>query len=534
MKSNILILFCCFLFLASCQAPSIEEYTLLPHPVDIKYIPGMVKLKTQPTLVYPGELANEALLLQCYLSSDFSVQATLKKNKKKGDIILQLDPAVLPEQAEGYILDATSGNIVLKANSPAGILNAIQTFRQVLKVKDGRLIVQKSTLTDYPVFSWRAFMLDEGRYFKGKEVVFDLLDEMAALKMNVFHWHLTDDQGWRIEIKKYPKLTEIGAWRDSSEIDHFGSNRYDGRRHGGFYTQEEIKEVVDYAAKRNITVIPEIERPGHASAAIAAYPWLGTSGKQIKVPGKFGVQYDIFNVADPRVIHFLNDVMDEVISLFPAPIFHVGGDEVRYNQWKESALVREYMRKNDLRTPAELQVFFTNNVSNILASKGRRMMGWNEITGDKLHEFQSETDTKGKQKLAPGTIVHCWKGDPKLIKEAIEKGYDVVNSYHSYTYLDYTYEAIPLEKAYNFNPVPEGLTEKQKGKVLGLGCQMWGEFIPTVNSMNLKIYPRLAAYAEAGWTQSSNKDYNRFLNVLDAFLKKWKQEGIIIEENSAW
>ena len=329
MKSNILILFCCFLFLASCQAPSIEEYTLLPHPVDIKYIPGMVKLKTQPTLVYPGELANEALLLQCYLSSDFSVQATLKKNKKKGDIILQLDPAVLPEQAEGYILDATSGNIVLKANSPAGILNAIQTFRQVLKVKDGRLIVQKSTLTDYPVFSWRAFMLDEGRYFKGKEVVFDLLDEMAALKMNVFHWHLTDDQGWRIEIKKYPKLTEIGAWRDSSEIDHFGSNRYDGRRHGGFYTQEEIKEVVDYAAKRNITVIPEIEMPGHASAAIAAYPWLGTSGKQIKVPGKFGVQYDIFNVADPRVIHFLNDVMDEVISLFPAPIFHVGGDEVR-------------------------------------------------------------------------------------------------------------------------------------------------------------------------------------------------------------
>ena len=226
--------------------------------------------------------------------------------------------------------------------------------------------------------------------------------------------------------------------------------------------------------------------------------------------------------------------MDEVISLFPAPIFHVGGDEVRYNQWKESALVREYMRKNDLRTPAELQVFFTNNVSNILASKGRRMMGWNEITGDKLHEFQSETDTKGKQKLAPGTIVHCWKGDPKLIKEAIEKGYDVVNSYHSYTYLDYTYEAIPLEKAYNFNPVPEGLTEKQKGKVLGLGCQMWGEFIPTVNSMNLKIYPRLAACAEAGWTQSSNKDYNRFLNVLDAFLKKWKQEGIIIEENSAW
>ena len=182
------------------------------------------------------------------------------------------------DKKEGYVLDATSGKIMIKANSPAGILNGVQTLRQVIKEKEGKLMLQKAIVTDYPAFSWRAFMLDEGRYFKGKEVVKQLLDEMADLKMNVFHWHLTNDQGWRIEIKKYPKLTEIGAFRDSSEINHFGREVYDGNRHGGFYTQEDLKEIVNYAAKRHITIVPEVSMPGHASAAIASYSWLGTSG----------------------------------------------------------------------------------------------------------------------------------------------------------------------------------------------------------------------------------------------------------------
>ena len=203
------------------------------------------------------------------------------------------------------------------------------------------------------------------------------------------------------------------------------------------------------------------------------------------------------------------------------------GDEVKYDQWKNSPAIRAYMTKHNLKTPAELQVYFTNEISNMLAAKGKRMMGWNEITGDKLHEYQSDADTEGvKQELASGTIVHFWKGDTALIRKTIEKGYDVVNSYHEYTYLDYSYEAIPMEKAYSFNPVPEGLTDDQKSKVLGLGCQMWGEFIPTVESMNLKVYPRLAAYAETGWTDASNKDYQRFLDKLNSFLQKWKTEGI--------
>ena len=527
MKTNILT-FLCFVFLCACQAPPVEEYAIIPQPQEITYTPGFFKMGNHPVISYSGDLNNEAGLLQKILSSDFSLSATVK-DTGKGDINLVLDPAVLPDKPEGYQLEVSSGKVEIKAGTPAGILNGVQTLRQIIKEKDGKYMIQRASVSDYPAFSWRAFMLDEGRYFKGKDVVLKLLDEMSQLKMNTFHWHLTNDQGWRIEIKKYPKLTEIGAFRDSSEINHFGSDVYDGKRHGGFYTQEDIKEIVDYASKRHITIVPEVSMPGHASAAIASYPWLGTSGKQIKVPGKFGVHYEVLNVSDPKVLQFLDDVTSEVIALFPSPVFHIGGDEVKYDQWKASPAIRSYMAKKGLKTPAELQIYFTNEISNMLAAKGKRMMGWNEITGDKLHEYQSEEDTKeAEQQLAKGTIVHFWKGDPALIKKTIDKGYDVVNSYHEYTYVDYNYESIPLSKAYAFNPVPEGLSPEEQSRVLGLGCQMWGEFIPTVESMNRLTYPRIAAYAETGWSGSDKKDYNRFLKSLDYFKNKWAAEGIVI------
>lgn len=526
MEKNLFVVLS-FLFLCACQAPPVEEYSIIPQPQEINYTPGVLKMGDQPVISYSGDLVNEAQYLQNVLAADFSVNATLKEGK--GDINLILDPAVLADKPEGYQLEVASGKIAIKSSTPAGVLNGVQTLRQIIKEKDGKYVVQRAAVSDYPAFSWRAFMLDEGRYFKGKDVVLKLLDEMAGLKMNVFHWHLTNDQGWRIEIKKYPKLTEVGAYRDSSEINHFGSDVYDGKPHGGFYTQAEIKEIVDYASKRHITIVPEVSMPGHASAAIASYPWLGTSGKQIKVPGKFGVHYEVFNVSDPKVMQFFDDVTNEVIALFPGSVFHIGGDEVKYDQWKASPVIRSYMAKNGLKTPAELQVYFTNEISNMLASKGKRMMGWNEITGDKLHEYQSAEDTKEvEQQLAKGTIVHFWKGDPALIKKTIDKGYDVVNSYHEYTYIDYNYESIPLSKAYSFNPVPEGLSPEEQSRVLGLGCQMWGEFIPTVESMNRLVYPRIAAYAETGWTGADKKDYSRFLRSLDYFTGKWTAEGIVI------
>ena len=522
MRIRLLIAF----FLLAAQSygqAATAEYAIIPQPQQIDYIEGVIPLGKRPVIGYPEELQNEAGLLALWLEQDASVKATLKRGKQKGNILLMLDPSCLPDKKAGYQLDASLDKVIIRSSAPEGIFNGIQTLRQMLSTSNGQVMVRKGLVTDYPAFSWRAFMLDEGRYFKGKQVVMDLLDRMAELKMNVFHWHLTDDQGWRIEIKKYPKLTEVGAWRDSSEINHFHSNVYDGKRHGGFYTQEDIREVVAYAAQRHITIVPEIEMPGHASAAIAAYPWLGTDGKSIKVACYFGVHYHVFNVADPRVLQFLEDVIDEVIALFPGPVFHIGGDEVRYNHWKESPMVRSYMDEHQISSPAGLQVFFTNKMSNLLAAKHRRMMGWNEITGAQVNDYQKETGSTLNQQLAPGTIVHFWKGNPKLIKETIEKGYDVVNSYNIYTYLDYDYNRIPLQKSYQFNPVPEGLTEAQQSRVLGLGCQMWGEFIPTVESMNKKIYPRLAAYAEVGWTKTENKDYERFCRSLEIFKKRWEK-----------
>lgn len=514
--------------LLSCKQTPPTEYQIIPEPQAIVYASGSLTLGESVKIAFPQEAVKEGELLKEYLLADFGMNAQTTEDGSGADITLQLNPEVKSANSEGYNLEVSKKQVIISSASNAGIFNGIQSLRQIIQKKEGGFIVQRGTITDAPAFSWRSFMLDEGRHFKGKQVVKQLLDEMALLKMNVFQWHLTEDQGWRIEIKKYPKLTEVGSYRDSTEINNFGSNLFDGKPHSGFYTQDDIRELVAYAADRHILVVPEIEMPGHSSAAIAAYPWLGTTGKQIKVPCKFGVQYDIYNVTDPKVIAFFNDVIDEVIALFPSQVIHIGGDEVRYDQWNASAQVKSFMAKNGLKTPAELQVFFTNDISNMLRGKNKRMMGWNDITGDKLHEYQSDADTKEvSQKLADGTIVQFWKGDSTLILNTIQKGYDIVNSYHEYTYLDYSYKSIPLAKAYSFNPIPKGLPQELQGKVLGLGCQMWGEFIPTVESMNLKVYPRIAAYAECGWTSPDKKNYERFQKSLPYFLNRWKAEGIV-------
>ena len=508
------------------QTPPIE-YQIIPEPQSITYSSGQFSLTESVKIAFSPAVDKEVGLLKEYLSEDFGMKIQTVENQKDADILLLLNPEVKMVNAGGYKLEVSKRKITIASDSNSGIFNGIQSLRQIIQKREGEFIVQQGIISDFPSFSWRSFMLDEGRHFKGKQVVKQLLDEMALMKMNVFQWHLTEDQGWRIEIRKYPKLTEIGSYRDSTEINHFHSNVYDGKPHSGYYTQAEIREIVAYGSDRHIRIVPEIEMPGHSSAAIAAYPWLGTTGKKIKVPCKFGVQYDIYNVTDPRVITFFNDVVDEVISLFPSPVIHIGGDEVRYDQWSASVPVKSFMAKNGLKTPAELQVFFTNNISGMLQAKNKRMMGWNDITGDKLHEYQSDADTKDvSQKLADGTIVQFWKGDTSLIVNTIKKGYEIVNSYHEYTYLDYDYKSIPLSKAYSFNPIPKGLPKDMEAKVLGLGCQMWGEFIPTVESMNLKVYPRLAAYAECGWSSQEKKNYDRFQKSLPYFLNRWKSKGI--------
>jgi hexosaminidase len=370
-------------------------------------------------------------------------------NKYKTDIIQFKLNKNFAKEAYELIVSRTGIQIIASNNT--GWFYGVQSLMQLFPMLPDSIEsvssvkIPEVAIKDSPRFSWRAFMLDEARYFKGVEQVKIILDEMAFLKMNVFHWHLTDDQGWRIEIKKYPLLTQIGSKRKSTQVGplKWKSPIQSAEPHEGFYTQQEIKEIVKYAKERHINIIPEIEMPGHSSAAIASYSWLGTTKKEIEVPIKFGVGKDVYDVTDPKVYQFLTDVLDEVMVLFPSKVIHIGGDEVKYNNWKSSETVQAFMKEKRLETPAELQIFFTNNISQYLKSKGRIMMGWNEIMGHNLHEYQDAEDTKSKQQLAKGTIIHFWKGDVTLATQAARNGYEIVNSLHSNTYLDYDYNSIP-------------------------------------------------------------------------------------------
>jgi len=410
----------------------------------------------------------------------------------------------------------------------------VQTVSQLITkyIEEGskkeKWLVPSIIINDEPRFKWRAYMLDESRYFHGEEFVKKLLDEMALLKMNVFHWHLIDDAGWRIQIKKYPLLTEVGAFRADSEIETWKSGKTSGEPHGGFYTQEQIKDIVSYAAERNITIVPEFEMPGHSSAAIASYTWLGTAGVDIDVPIKFGRLYDNYDVTKPEVIEFIKDVLTEMFELFPSEVIHIGGDEVGYKVWEESKSVQKYMIQHGIKTPADLQIDFTNKISQFMEKNGRRMMGWNEILGKNIHKGfeEKKNDKEAETSLAKNVVVHFWKGDLTMAQDAAQKGYDIVNSIHTHTYLDYDYDYTPLEKSYNFDPIPEGLEKKYHKNIYGSGCQLWSEWTPTNKDVEFQTFPRIAAYAEVGWTQLENKDYESFKGALKKKQKRWDKLNI--------
>lgn len=532
------VLFICVTMLLICISGKATERNLLliPYPQQVSIKQGNYNLTDNVKIGADPLFTQELKKLQEVLTEDFGLKSQIVKSSK-ADISLCYDASFMQEEKEAYQLEVTDMKITIRAQMATGIFYGIQSLRQLIKSEAGKWIIPKLTITDYPALSWRSFMLDEGRYFKGEKVVKQILDEMALLKMNVFQWHLTDDQGWRIEIKKYPRLTEIGAFRDSTQMEWYESHHYDGKPHGGFYTQTQIRNIIKYASERHITIIPEIEMPGHSAAAIAAYPWLSATGKEIKVPCNFGVQYDVFNVTDPKVLNFLNDVIDEVTALFSSGILHIGGDEVRYDQWNASSSVQKFIQEKGFSSASDIQVWFTNQMSKVIAQKGWRMMGWNDITGEKLHHFQSG-DKEGTERLAPGTIVQFWKGDSDMLQRAAEQGQHIVNSYNNFTYLNYSYEydslqatyefkPISLQRAYEFKPVPENFPVHLVPQILGASCQMWGEWIPTVESMNYHIYPRIGAYAEVFWTLPIQKDYVRFRKSLEYFLTRWKKQGII-------
>jgi hexosaminidase len=524
------------LFLLSNLKIQAQNISIVPKPQEMEIGKGTFTLNPQVRILSTSQSNKTATILQAHIKHLTGHQVEIIES---GNPDLQLIQFKTKKELakEAYELKVSKTGIQIIASNNTGwfygVQSLIQLFPELPNPKEG-VHIPVVSIKDSPRFSWRAFMLDEGRFFKGADQVKMLLDEMAFLKMNVFHWHLVDDQGWRIEIKKYPLLTEIGSKRKSTQVGplKWDSPIQSAEPHEGFYTQKEIKEIIEYANERHITIIPEIEMPGHSSAAIASYPWLGTRKNKIDVPIMFGVGKDVYDVSDPKVYQFLTDVLDEVIDLFPSKIIHIGGDEVKYDHWKSSESLQDYIKEKGLNSPAELQVFFTNRISQYLQSKNRRMMGWNEIMGHNLHEYQDSTDTKSNQELAKGTVVHFWKGDLDLATQAAKNGYEIVNSIHSSTYLDYDYNSIPLSMAYAFDPIPANLDPKYHNKILGTGCQMWGEWIPTNGQMHFLVFPRIAAYAEVGWTEMKNKDFESFKTALFKLQKRWELKGIYYAPDS--
>ncbi len=426
----------------------------------------------------------------------------------------------LASKGEGaYTLDVRAASIVVRAAGAAGAFYGLQTVKQLLPAAilrgaptaDVAWTVPAVHIEDAPRFSWRGAHLDAGRHFMPMDFVKKYIDLLALHKLNRFHWHLTEDQGWRIEIKKYPRLTEVGSCRDQTLVGPYVADPakrvFDGVKHCGFYTQDDIREVVAYAAERFVTVVPEIEMPGHAQAAVAAYPQLGVRpDTTVSVLGVWGVSSYILN-ADDSTVSFMQDVLTEVLGLFPGKFIHIGGDEADKTLWKASPQIQARIKQLGLKDEHELQSWFIRQMDTFLTKKGRRLVGWDEIL---------------EGGLAENATVMSWRGTQGGI-DAAKAGHDVVMTPGSHTYFDH-YQSLdrkaeplaiggylPMDTVYSFEPIPASLSEAEAKHILGAQAQMWTEYIKTPRDVEYMLFPRLSALSEALWSPKSRKDYGDFM-----------------------
>ncbi|VAW15864.1 beta-glycosyl hydrolase [hydrothermal vent metagenome] len=427
--------------------------------------------------------------------------------------------------SEGYRLNVGREGIFISANKPAGVFYGIQTLKQLLPVETGSkgLPIPAVEIEDTPRFQWRGNMLDVGRHFFPVSFIKKYIDILAMYKLNIFHWHLTEDQGWRIEIKKYPELIEISHWRDQTVVGHARwSYEYDGIGYGGFYTRGQVKDIVKYAADRFITVVPEIEMPGHSSAALAAYPGLGCTGGPYKVQERWGIFEDVYCAGKEETFKFLQDVLDEVCELFPSRFIHIGGDECPKKAWEKCPDCQKRIKDEGLKNEHELQSYFISRMDKYLTSKGKRLIGWDEIL---------------EGGLAPQATVMSWRGIKGGV-EAAKQGHDVVMTPTTNLYFDY-YQSqnrdneplaiggfLPLEKVYSYEPVPEELTPEEAKHILGAQANLWTEYVATTKKAEYMLLPRLCALAELAWTPKEGKDYTDFLIRLDTDYKRLEMAGI--------
>ncbi len=465
--------------------------------------------------------------------SSFKTEADLIRNafKGTGGSTIRLVPTNGDKDARGFevgnegysITHEPGSDIIIQAKTRTGFFYAYQTLLQAAELgSDGKHRLVPGLIQDRPRFGWRGLMLDEGRHFFGKEKVKRFLDLMALHKLNVFHWHLTEDQGWRVEIKKWPKLTSVGSVRTESHVIGgkqvaYDGNKFDGKPYGGFYTQEDLKEIVAYAAARHIHVVPEIEMPGHAAAAIAAYPQFGNSdipNYAPKVKTRWGVHPYTFAPKE-ETFAFIDDIFAELCPIFPSAYFHIGGDEAPKDQWNQSAFAKQVMKREGLKNAYELQSYFIRRVEKLLAAHGKRLIGWDEI------------QEGGLPKTATMMVWRDWK----WAKHAVENGNNVVMAPTSHTYFDYgpgkhgqgpQYGIIggnlPLEKVYSFEPIPENFTADEARKVLGTQAQLWSEYLYGWNKVEYMAFPRACALAEVAWSPKEGKDWGNFQARLNKHL----------------
>jgi hexosaminidase len=500
-------------FLTSCNhqpAPQQASYNqgihIIPQPQNLTQQEGVFRLNKNTTFFAPDPDARKVagfIAGKLSLSTGFALQ-TVDRESRTNTISLLIDPGA-DVNSEGYTLDVTESKVAVRAKTPQGLFYGMQSFLQLLPAEVENPSVANGidwaapcvTIHDEPRFEYRGILLDPCRHFIPVENIKKQLDVLALFKINRMHWHLTDDQGWRIEIKKYPRLTEVGSKRIDGE----------GTVYGGFYTQEQIRDIVAYAAERFIDIIPEIELPGHELAAIAAYPELSCKGEPVTPRIVWGVEDIVMCAGKEETFHFLEDVITEILPFFPGDYFHVGGDECPKHSWKNCPLCRKRIREEGLKNEDGLQSYFVQRIEKILTAHGKKMIGWDEIL---------------EGGLAPSATVMSWQGEQGGIAAA-NMGHDVIMTPNpNGMYLD-QYQGDPkiepvtiggytlLEKIYGYNPVPDTLAKTGRSHfVKGVQANIWSEYMYTTDLMEYRIYPRILALAEIGWTRTDRKDYGDF------------------------
>ncbi len=495
--------------------PGPPGIAVIPQPA--RLVPGSGRFAITPeTRIYVGPQNEELRRIGQSLSQEIAratgvrppVVAAAPGRQSAGSIYLTLAQPLDTLGAEGYTLSVQPARVVLAARQPQGLFWGTQTLWQLLPTqRPAAASLPAVEVIDKPRYAWRGMHLDVSRHFFGVEFVKKYIDYLALHKLNTFHWHLTDDQGWRIEIKKYPKLTAVGGWRDHTLIGSYSDqpHQFDNIHYGGFYTQEQLKEVVQYARERYITVVPEIEMPGHAVAALAAYPELSCSGGPFQVEGLWGVFDDIFCAGNEQTFNFLQDVLAEVMPLFPGQVVHIGGDEAPKTRWHACPKCQARMKAENLPDEHALQSYFVQRIEKFVNANGKRIIGWDEIL---------------EGGLAPNAAVMSWRGLEGGIAAARQR-HSVVMSPGAYAYFDHAQgpasleplsfgDYLPLSKVYTFEPTPPELTAAEQRYILGGQANLWTEYIPTEQQAEYMVLPRMSALAEVLWTPARQRNWPDF------------------------